>query len=103
MSINNKELTLNDLVLFKNRLHGWGIALITIGIVGIVSCLGLTIYFGIMQTIGLRTSNVLPFFVMVAGIVLFSCVVSAGVYMLKTSREINYRLNKKFKEENNEK
>ena len=104
MSTHIKEPTLDDLIIFKKRLHGWGVALIVVGIVGIVACLALTIYFGIMQTVGLRKSNVLPFFITIAGVALFSCVVSAGVYMFKTAKMITLRLNenKKYKEVNNE-
>ena len=93
MSIKHKEPTLDDLIVFKNRLYSWGVVLIVIGIVAIVSCLGLSTYFGIMQTVGLRMTRVLPFLLLTSGIALFACVVSAGVYMVKTSKMITSRLN----------
>lgn len=95
MSIKDKEPTLDDLILFKKRLYRWGIVLIVVGIIGIISCLGLSTYFGIMQTVGLRTSKVLPFLLLISGTALFACVVSAGVYMVKTSKMITKRLNNK--------
>ncbi len=102
MSINEKEPTIDDLILFKNRLQRWGVVLIVVGIVGIISCLGLSTYFGIMQTVGLRKSNVLPFLLLISGTALFACVVSAGVYMVKTSKMITNKLNNKVKEVNDE-
>lgn len=96
--IKDEKGDVSKVVKFYKRLFAWGVTLMVIGCVGVTVCLGLVIFFGIKQSTGFRIRRAGPFIWNILGVAIFSCIISAGVYLYKSSKAIKNGLVKKLKE-----
>ena len=99
----SKDEKIQNIVKLYKKLYGWGIFLIIVGCLGVATCFSLVIYVGIKQSSGFRGRDAGPFIWNLIGIAIFACVISAGVYIFKSSKIIKNGLIVKLNEMENNK